>query len=135
MRIAAVGVALPPHYYEQGTIISHLESVWGRQSEVSEKMASLSQKLQVQGRHLARPLEDYAGLRSFGACNDAWIDSALDLSEQALDRALVKAGLRPRDVDAIFFASVTGIASPSIDARLVNRMGLRPDVKRVPIFG
>lgn len=135
MRIAAVGVALPPHYYEQGTIISHLESVWGRQSEVSEKMASLSQKLQVQGRHLARPLEDYAGLRSFGACNDAWIDSALDLSEQALDRALVKAGLRTRDVDAIFFASVTGIASPSIDARLVNRMGLRPDVKRVPIFG
>ncbi len=135
MRIAAIGVSLPPNYYEQGVIISYLESLWGAQPDVSKKMASLSQKLQVQGRHLARPLEEYEQLRGLGACNDAWIDSAVELGEQALDRALVKAGFRPRDVDAIFFSSVTGIASPSIDARLVNRMGLRPDVKRMPIFG
>jgi len=57
------------------------------------------------------------------------------LGQQALCRALVGAGLSPRDVDAIFVASVTGVASPSLDARLVNRMGMSRRIKRIPIFG
>ena len=126
---------MPPYYYSQEAITSYLQGVWRDRPAVVERLAALSAKLQVEGRHLVRPLEEIDRLRSFGACNDAWIESASDLGEEALGRALGRAGLGPEHVDAIFFSSVTGIASPSIDARLVNRMGLRADVKRVPMFG
>src|SRR5208283_4886402 len=66
---------------------------------------------------------------------NAWIEIAEDLAEQSICRALTRAGLCEADLDAIFFVSVTGVASPSIDARLMNRMNLRPDIKRNPIFG
>ena len=57
------------------------------------------------------------------------------MGERAIDAALERAGLQRRDLDALYVVSVTGVASPSLDARLINRMGLRPDIKRTPIFG
>jgi len=72
---------------------------------------------------------------AWGEVNDVWIEAGLELGEKALCHALVKAGLQPRDLSAIFVTSVTGIAAPSLDARLANRMGLSPNIKRVPIFG
>ncbi len=67
--------------------------------------------------------------------HDIWIRTALELGESANGNALSDAGLSLRDVDAIFFSTVIGIASPSLDARLVNKMGFRADVRRTPIFG
>jgi alkylresorcinol/alkylpyrone synthase len=64
-----------------------------------------------------------------------WIESGLELGEKALCRALLRAGLEPCELSAIFVTSVTGIAAPSLDARLVNRMGLSRNIKRIPIFG
>jgi len=63
------------------------------------------------------------------------IECAQELGQQALCRALAGVGLGPQDVDALFVVSVTGVASPSLDARLVNRMGMSPRLKRIPIFG
>lgn len=74
-------------------------------------------------------------MTTWGQANDAWIEGALDLGEKALSGALDRAGLKPQELSAIFVTSVTGIAAPSIDARLVNRMGLSRNIKRVPIFG
>jgi len=59
----------------------------------------------------------------------------VDVGEGAVRDALEKAGLGPEDVDALFFVTVTGIATPSVDARLMNRMSLPPRMKRIPIFG
>ena len=89
----------------------------------------------MEGRHLALPLERYDELRTFGQTNNAWIEQALVLGERAVGSALADAGLEPEDVDAIFFSTVTGLASPSIDARLANIIGFRPDIKRTPLFG
>jgi alkylresorcinol/alkylpyrone synthase len=89
----------------------------------------------VGGRHLTLPLEAYAELTSFTSANQAFVEHATDLGAQALLDGLDRARLVPRDIDHLLFVSVTGIATPSIDARLVNRLGLRPDVKRTPIFG
>jgi len=81
------------------------------------------------------PVASYQGDRTFGERNDSWIEVGLGLGERATMDALDSAGLTPRDVDHVFFVTVTGIATPSIDARLANRLGFRSDVKRTPIFG
>ncbi len=89
----------------------------------------------VRSRNLALELADYPDLDDFGAANDVFIRVGLDLGEQAIRGALAAAGLAAEDVDLVMSTSVTGIAAPSLEARLVPRLGLRPDVKRVPIFG
>jgi alkylresorcinol/alkylpyrone synthase len=135
MQVAAVGAALPSHYYDQETLTAALAGVWGTRHHNVERLASLHRNVLVGGRHLALPLEAYASLGSFTASNDAFIRCAVDLGERAVRDAVGRAGLALTDIDHIFFVSVTGLAVPSVDARLVNRLGLRPDVKRTPIFG
>ena len=98
-------------------------------------MARLHASAGVATRHLALPLDAYAGLTGFGQANDVFIDVGLQLGERAVRQALDAAGLTPTDVDLLMTTSVTGIAAPSLDARLVGRLGLREDVKRIPIFG
>jgi len=80
-------------------------------------------------------MEEYPKLEGFGATNDAFIRVGTDVAADALSKALDQVNMQSTDLDAIFFTSVTGIAAPSIDARLVNRLKLRTDIKRVPIFG
>ena len=135
MRIAAAGRALPRHYYDQATLSAYLQKVWAARPNVAARLRTLHENVQVEGRHLALPLAAYDELTTFGRCNDAWIKAAVELGEIAVRDALTKAKLGPRDIDAIFFSTVTGLASPSIDARLVNTMGLRHDLKRIPMFG
>ncbi|MBM3975388.1 MAG: type III polyketide synthase [Planctomycetes bacterium] len=135
MMIASVASALPENVYPQAVLSEYLKGVWSDRPEILRRMDTLHENVQVEQRHIALPLERYAGLRTFSDFNAAWIEQALLLGERALDEALRRAGLAPRDVDAIYFSTVTGLASPSIDARLVNRMGLRADVKRNPLFG
>jgi alkylresorcinol/alkylpyrone synthase len=95
----------------------------------------LHRSARVATRYSTLPLDQYADLKDFGAVNDAFIEAAVPLGAEAVGAALDAAGLSPRDVDLLMFTSVTGIAAPSVDARLVGRLGLRPDVKRVPMFG
>src|SRR5258708_16627099 len=89
----------------------------------------------VDFRHIMFPLDTLGTISGFGPMNDLWIKGALELGQQAIWKALDHVGLEPSDISAIFFTSVTGIACPSIDARLVNLMGFPKDIKRTPIFG
>jgi alkylresorcinol/alkylpyrone synthase len=133
--VSSVGRALPPHYADQETLIAALRDLWATKHFNIARLEDLHRSVQVAGRYLALPVEEYAALDSFEKRNDAWIRVAQELGAQAVTAALTSAGLTPRDVDHLFFVTVTGIATPSIDARLVNRLGMRPDVKRTPIFG
>ncbi|MBS1108119.1 MAG: hypothetical protein H6Q88_111, partial [Anaeromyxobacteraceae bacterium] len=112
-----------------------LRAHWARQHFNADRLEELHRAVKVKGRHLALPLAEYPGLDTFKKSNDAWIRVAEELGAEAVTRALDAAGLRPSDVDQLVFVTVTGLATPSIDARLVNRLGLRRDVKRVPVFG
>lgn len=135
MRIAAVGRALPKHYYDQDALLAALRREWEGRFFNPARLEQLHRNVLVGGRHLALPIERYPELRSFGEANDAWIECALELGERAVRDALGRAGVAPGDVRHLTFVTVTGLATPSIDARLVNRLGLRSDVKRTPIFG
>jgi alkylresorcinol/alkylpyrone synthase len=89
----------------------------------------------VEYRHLMFPIDHLGAYSGFEQSNDAYIEGSMKLGQQAIAKALERAGLKPADISAIFFASTTGIATPSIDARLVNLMGFPTNIKRTPIFG
>ena len=135
MRIASVGSALPEHFYDQETLLAAFREQWAQRYFNLRRLEDLHRNVLVGGRHLALPLEAYPRLESWGQANEQWIRVAQELGGDAVLAALDQAGLSPPDVDAFYFVTVTGIATPSIDARLVNRLGLSPTVKRVPIFG
>jgi alkylresorcinol/alkylpyrone synthase len=133
--ILSVGRALPPNYVDQETLISALSAYWGEKHFNVQRLADLHRAARVGGRHLALPLHEYAALDSFARCNDAFLRVGTDLGEAAVRDGLARAGLAPRDVSHLFFVTVTGISTPSLDARLVNRLGLPASVKRTPVFG
>jgi alkylresorcinol/alkylpyrone synthase len=87
----------------------------------------------VETRHTVFPLAEYGALGA--APNDRYIEEATALGERALRAALADSGLAADDLDLLIVTSVTGVAVPSIDALLMPRLGLRPDVKRLPVFG
>ncbi len=134
-RIAGVASAFPRQYYRQPEIANALRRHWDEGLQNPKVLDRLLTRVGVDGRYLALPINAYDDLTSWGKSNNAWIEIAEELAEQSICRALTRAGLCEADLDAIFFVSVTGVASPSIDARLMNRMNLRPDIKRNPIFG
>jgi len=135
MLIAGAASALPKHKYDQTILLNALKQFWGAKLDNPQFMQRLHQRVGVETRHLALPMEQYHAITTWGAANNHWIDVALNLSEEALTLALERSGISKDALGAIFFVSVTGIASPSIDARLINRMQLPLHVKRVPIFG
>jgi alkylresorcinol/alkylpyrone synthase len=135
MRIAGAASALPRHYYPQHVLMNALKQHWTGRLQNPSSLERFFSNVSVGGRFLAYPLEKYLELDTFGKCNAHWIKAAEELGQQAICRATARAGVQPRDIDALFFVSVTGVASPSIDARLINRMGLSPNLKRIPIFG
>jgi alkylresorcinol/alkylpyrone synthase len=134
-RIAGVASAFPRQYYRQQEIANVLKRHWDDGLGNPKVLDRLLTRVGVDGRYLALPIEAYDDLTTWGKSNNAWIEVAEELAEQSICRVLTRAGLCEADLDAIFFVSVTGVASPSIDARLMNRMNLRPDIKRNPIFG
>ncbi|MFI0349395.1 type III polyketide synthase [Actinomadura sp. 9N407] len=132
MRVAAVRTVLPEHRYDQHQITEAVARWAGADRELLERFHAATQ---VTGRNLALPIGEYEKLGDFTTANDAYIDTALDLGERALREALDAAATEPSQVDYLVFCSSTGVATPSLDAKLAQRAGLREDVKRVPVFG
>jgi alkylresorcinol/alkylpyrone synthase len=133
-EIIGVEAAFPKNYIEQKQISLALKEQW--QEEVNPNVLErLHNSVLVKKRHIAMSLaESFSGL-SFAERNQHFIDIGLDVAEDCINRLLDKAKLSPTEVSQIIFTSITGIAVPSLDARLMNRIAFKKNLKRIPIFG
>jgi len=135
MEILSVRGALPEHRYPQSQITDAFAKVIAKGRLDEALMRRFHAHSGVEHRNLAMPLEEYGRIDDFGRSNDRFIEVAVELGSQALADALKAAGLTPADVDMVACATVTGLAVPSLEARIAGVLGLRPDVKRMPLVG
>lgn len=127
--------AFPVHRHPQDRLTAEVAELSGLHPDQRALLERLHAKAGVEHRHTVLPLPEYDEVRTVDRANDRYVEEAVDLGEQALRRALDAAGLAASQLDLLIVTSVTGVAVPSLDARLIPRLGLRPDVKRLPIFG
>ena len=132
-HINAIATAVPPHVLHQAEVAD-----WAGHVFIGgdfERLRPVYANAEIETRHSCMPIECYETGHSFAERNRLFLDNALALLERATRIVLDRAGLDPREVDGIVVASTTGIATPSLDAMLVDRLDLRRDVERLPIFG
>jgi alkylresorcinol/alkylpyrone synthase len=134
-QILSVQSAFPVHRHPQAELTDAYAALIGLRPGQRGLLDRLHRNCGVETRHIALPLAEYGKLGGVAATNDRYVEAATALGERALRGALDAAGIAAADVDLLMVTSVTGVVVPSIDARLIARLGLRPDVKRLPVFG
>jgi alkylresorcinol/alkylpyrone synthase len=133
-RIVATARAGPEHACSQAKAREEMARL-GRGNRIVERLLSVFDHAGVKTRHFVHPPEWYTETRSFEERNGEYLSHGLDLATRAASDCLANAGVPPDEVDHIFFVTTTGLATPSLDARLTVRLGLRADVRRWPLFG
>ncbi len=133
--IRSVATALPPHTLAQNHIRDLARAHFAPAFPEVERYMSVFRHAQIDTRHFVAPLEWFTSPRSFKECNDLFIASATALGEDAARRCLAAAGCAPSDVDHLLWVSTTGMAAPSPDAMLINRLGMHQHTRRTPIWG
>src|SRR5579864_1674548 len=134
LSIGSVATALPPHRISQAEAAQTARRVYAGRPDLL-RLLRVFPRSGVLERRCSFPPEYYAKERSFDERNRDFVEQGLVLAEQAGRACLEKAKLRPSDVDHLYLVTTTGLATPSLDAMLVRRLGLRSDVRRWPLFG
>jgi alkylresorcinol/alkylpyrone synthase len=135
VSILAHATAVPPHVLDQAEVAERMRGVFGRMFDRYPGLADVYTNAGIERRYSARPLEWFDQPRDWTERTQAYLEGADALFVAATEKALARAKMSARDVDVIVTVSSTGIATPSIEARVGRRLGFRPDVTRVPVFG
>jgi len=131
----ALATAVPPHVLVQSEVRARVPAVFGPRCHDMERLAPVFDNSGIRQRYSCVPMEWYTAPHGWTERNTLYLDNAVDLLEQVARDCLRQADLRADAIDSIVTVSTTGIATPSLDARLVDRLGLRRDVERLPVFG
>lgn len=130
--IYSVTTSFPDIYVSQEEIMKEIASLWPDKRSYVEQFHNSSQ---VNGRHLALPLTEYKNLGDVGERSRRWLEVALSLQVRNVQTLLDKANLLPKDISLIASTTVTGLAIPTLEARLMNKLPFAENTKRLPIFG
>jgi alkylresorcinol/alkylpyrone synthase len=134
-KILSVATALPPHRVGQGEAKRFARGMFAEAHKDIERLIPIFNNVHVDNRYFCVPVEWFEEDHSFPEKNALYGEHALNLSEKAARRALDRAGADPEDVGAIFFVSTTGLSTPSLDSKLIFRLGLSEHTRRIPIWG
>lgn len=132
-RVEAVGAALPKNVVTQAEARAACEKAYAGDPKLLRLLRVFDSG--VETRHFAFPPEYYLAKRSFEERNGAYVQQATALAEEAARQCLDRAGVKAEAVDHLFFVTTTGLATPSVDALLAPRLGLRKETRRWPLFG
>lgn len=134
-RLCALATAWPKHVLDQTAVAAHASRMFAATHGGFERLAPIYRNAEIETRHSCVPIDWYLEPHGFSERNNLFLDNATALLETAANLALAEAGLDADQIDAVVTVCSTGIATPSLDARLMQRMGFRPDLKRLPVFG
>jgi len=130
--IVATATAVPPNVVTRKDLKYYLGRVFDIPERRLEAMMSIVDNAQVDSRHMIFPVDYTIEPRSLEKTNQEYIQHAIELGQRATEECLKRAGMTPQDIDMIITVSCTGFMIPSLDAHLINRMGFRSDVRRMP---
>ncbi|HZG77509.1 MAG TPA: 3-oxoacyl-[acyl-carrier-protein] synthase III C-terminal domain-containing protein [Paenibacillus sp.] len=133
--IAAVGTAVPEYRVPQCDVKEAVRHMFGASVPQLDRLLPIFENSGIEARHFCVPLEWFLLPHGAEEKHALFVEHATALAERAARVCLDRAGVAPGEIDHIVFATTTGTATPSLDARLCNRLGFRPDVKRSPLWG
>ena len=133
-RLLSLATAVPPFALGQPEVAERARRLFGDAEDV-ERLMPVFANAGIERRYSCVPIDWYEKPHGWSERNALYLEHATRLLERAAREALAKARLAPRDIDAVIAVSSTGIATPSLEARLIDRLGLAPEVKRLPLFG
>jgi len=133
--LLSLATALPPYIVEQAEAKTKARDLFGGRKALFDRLASVFDNAGIDQRHIVAPTDWYEGHHGWKERNRVYLDACDALFQEVAAKAIERAGLKPADIDGVVMVSTTGIATPSIEARNGPAIGLRNDVRRVPVFG
>lgn len=134
-RLISLATANPPHHLEQGLVAVRAGELFAARHGGQERLAPIFHHTAIEMRQVSAPLDWFFTPRSFAERNDLFLKTAVDLLAQAAIDALARADVSAQAIDTLVTISSTGIATPALDARLMEVVPFRRDVQRLPVFG
>jgi alkylresorcinol/alkylpyrone synthase len=133
--LLSLATAVPPLVVEQAEAKARAREAFGGKKALFDRLAGVFDNAGIARRHIVAPQDWYMSGHGWHDRNQVYLEAAEQLFIDAATAAIEKAGLTPSDIDGVVTVSTTGIATPSLEARVATRLGLRSDVRRVPVFG
>jgi alkylresorcinol/alkylpyrone synthase len=133
--LVSVATAVPPHLFHQGQILQAARGLLADRYPEFETLSSLFANTGIRHRYGVKPIEWYLERRGWPERTQAFLEGAESLFVDVARKAIAQADLTGGDIDVVVTVCSTGIATPTLEARVAGKLGLRSDVSRVPVFG
>ena len=133
--LLSLATALPPDTVEQSVAKAKAREFYGGSKAVFDRLSGVFDNAGIARRHIVAPIDWYEGHHGWKERNRLYLDACDALFREVAGKAIEAAGLTPADIDGVVMVSTTGIATPSLEARNGPALGLRNDIRRVPVFG
>jgi alkylresorcinol/alkylpyrone synthase len=133
--LLSLATAVPPHVVEQSEAKARAREAFGGKKALFDRLSGVFDNAGIARRHIVAPPDWYMSSHGWHDRNALYLEATEQLFIDAATAAIEKAGLKPNDIDGVVIVSTTGIATPSLDARVADRVGFRNNIRRVPVFG